>query len=61
MADLKKVDNFTQGCTCDACGKELTAQVIWIWEEHFACTRECATKCYYDARPELKPQPEVVP
>lgn len=50
----KKVENFTQGCFCDNCGKNLSAPVIWIWEEHFGCSKVCVEKSYYDARPELK-------
>lgn len=55
----KKVDNFTQGCTCENCGKSLHTPVIWIWEEHFACSKTCVEICYYEARPELVVAAEI--
>jgi len=60
MSKPKKVDNFTQGCTCENCGKALHATVIWIWEEHFGCSKSCVEICYYDARPDLVTKAEEV-
>jgi len=53
MSKPKKVDNFTQDCTCENCGKTLHANQIWLWEEHFGCSQTCVKLSYYAARPEL--------
>ncbi len=57
-----KHDNFTLGCSCDHCGKPLHANHIWIFAEHFGCSKACVEAAHLSARPAVTPlPPEVSP